>query len=170
MFIALAIIGLYIAGMVMSLFGPVHGAFLGATAFFCTIVYAALVVRVDFVRGRHVSKTTLLFLIYACGITFAICFVIMAFSPGVTDWSKPVFDVQSEYEVCSHGKYTTVTRGYYLLLGTSEVVGWHVGGIFFTLLELYGACVLKYGKRWGETDVRAHYRAIPESRNGVITD
>ena len=150
----LTILGLYLAGMVTSLFGPSQGRWLGIAGFIATVpIWAILQTRWRrgslpslIRRPAHRARRLLHISILRCALV-CLAMLVTAFSAaggaGGHDASRPVFDHQIEYRLNNGGEFTAVTRSRYLTVGSCFVIGWHALGTLFALLALHLALIGK---------------------------
>jgi hypothetical protein len=163
------VIALFVAGMIMSLFGPVPGGLLGPTAFVAMVVLLGVLSAMhrrnklpslfDSQDPRPRSGLVLSLMIAACLLISLVSMVVLAASSaeGVADTTHPIFDIQETYRLNSHGTYTTVSRLRYLVVGSSFIIAWHTFGLSFILpalhLVLYGRWPSAFGldELWKDT-------------------
>jgi ABC-type transport system involved in multi-copper enzyme maturation permease subunit len=143
-FVGVVILAMYVAGLMISLFGPARGPNLSVVAFILMMLYVVTISVwhryssssiVASTRWKRVLKP----MAFVCFLLFGICFIILAFFPGVADGSTPVFETRPNYQLVSHGEYTRVSRLEYVLAGTAFTLGWHTMGMGFTVCVIYTA-------------------------------
>ena len=149
------ILALCAVGCLCSLFGPAALRLLGVVAFLLIwsagfyVITSRLHDRSKWQRSEglvsfYPALESLRSLFYVALLTCAmtsvvtiIGFIAAAASGGVADGTIPVFAQQSEYLLCNHGVYTTVTRAHYIAVGAAFVVGWHAFTFSFGLVGLF---------------------------------
>lgn len=143
-----AIIAAFVAGMFMSLFGPTPAGragfsrhVLGGGAIPQAIQRSQLqglsVAYPGVARYRFLVRAAIAVCVVVYAIAFIARFFVSGAPAGVADGTIPVFEQQPPYRLNNHGEHTVVSRSTYLVIGSSDVIAWHIFGVLFTLMQLH---------------------------------